>query len=177
MNESLNIAIIDDSESDIAIIKIQLKKVYPNATFIATESKAEFEEKIQWMEPDIVLSDYNLPDCNGLDLLLFTKQNYPSVPFVFVTGMLNDEEKTAEVILNGASGYILKQNISNIGPKVVETLHKHRAEKSKTDLIRRKYDEIAFSLDKLKQYIQTNRSAEESLAVLDRIEKDFKEIR
>ncbi|MBK8635250.1 MAG: response regulator [Saprospiraceae bacterium] len=70
------------------------------------------------MEPHIVISDYNLPDCTGLDLLLYTKQHYPSVPFVFITGMLNDEEKTAEVILNGANGYILKQNVSTVGPKI-----------------------------------------------------------
>lgn len=38
----------------------------------------------------------------------------PQVPFVFVTGTLNDEEKVAQAVLRGASGYILKDNLKEI---------------------------------------------------------------
>ncbi|HMS70362.1 MAG: response regulator [Saprospiraceae bacterium] len=169
-NESLNIAIIDDNEGDIIIIKKHLQKYFPNAAFVTADSKKAFEEKIQWMEPHIVLSDYNLPDCTGLDLLLYTKQHYPSVPFVFITGMLNDEEKTAEVILNGANGYILKQNVSTVGPKVADTLFKNKAMVSENDLKRRKMDELSMGIDKLKQYITDQKDHSELLKIVTELE-------
>jgi len=173
-NESLNIAIIDDNEGDIIIIKKHLQKYFPNAAFVTADSKKAFEEKIQWMEPHIVLSDYNLPDCTGLDLLLYTKQHYPSVPFVFITGMLNDEEKTAEVILNGANGYILKQNVHTVGPKVEETLLKNKAMVSENDLKRRKMDELSMGLDKLKQFIIDNKDHSALLEIVSELEAEAK---
>ncbi|HPN71846.1 MAG TPA: response regulator, partial [Saprospiraceae bacterium] len=156
------------------IIKKHLESIFANAAFVTADSKKAFEEKIQWMEPHIVLSDYNLPDCTGLDLLLYTKQHYPSVPFVFITGMLNDEEKTAEVILNGANGYILKQNVHTVGPKVEETLLKNKAMVSENDLKRRKMDELSMGLDKLKQFIIDNKDHSALLEIVSELEAEAK---
>ncbi|MEM0993166.1 MAG: response regulator [Bacteroidota bacterium] len=66
------------------------------------------------MRYDLILTDYNLPDYNGLEALLVSKEKMPQVPFVFVTGTLNDEEKVAQAVLRGASGYILKDNLKEI---------------------------------------------------------------
>ncbi|MBK8635249.1 MAG: hypothetical protein IPN72_17465 [Saprospiraceae bacterium] len=41
-NESLNIAIIDDNEGDIIIIKKHLQKYFPNAAFVTADSKKHF---------------------------------------------------------------------------------------------------------------------------------------
>ncbi len=36
--------------------------------------------------PDLILSDINMPDGNGLNLLHKVKSNFPELPFFFITG-------------------------------------------------------------------------------------------
>ena len=174
MKKDIHIAIIDDNVGDIAITKIQLQKKYPEAVFITAETKKSFEEKMQWVEPDIVLSDYNLPDCNGLDLLLYVRQHYADIPFVFITGMLNDEEKTAEAILNGANGYILKQNISKVGEKVAEILNDDLHKKHAFSEKRRVSVELSLKFEKLKEFINNDKPKLELKELIMDMENDHK---
>ena len=99
---------------DLELVKRQVRKFNPNVLFAVAKHRAEFQEKVVMFQPDIVLSDYNLPDMNGLEALLYVREHLDSTPFVFITGILNDEEKVAEAILTGASGYLLKDNLRNL---------------------------------------------------------------
>ncbi len=171
-SESLNIVIIDDQESDIFLLKKKLQKHFDNATFVTAENLDGFKEKIQWTDPDIVLSDYNLLGCTGLDVLLFTREHYPSVPFLFVTGMLNDEEKTAEVILNGANGYILKKNLDLVPSKVEEALTLHTKSKSAEENKRLALDRIELNLDKVQSLVKSQSSKEDILKIIEQIKQD-----
>lgn len=170
--DSLNIVIIDDQESDIFLLKKKLQKYFENATFITAENLEGFKEKMEWTDPDIVLSDYNLLGCTGLDILLFTREHYPSVPFLFVTGMLNDEEKTAEVILNGANGYILKKNLNLVPEKVEEALALHSKNKSAEENKRLAIDRIELNIDKVHSLIKNNGQKDEILGIVEQIKLD-----
>lgn len=122
-------------EEDMALNKRQVRKFNPSVLFATARNKVEFEAKLIDFQPDIVLSDYNLPDMNGLEALLYVREHLDSTPFVFITGILNDEERVAETILNGASGYLLKENLHNL-PEVLESV----LSKSREILLRREQD-------------------------------------
>ncbi|WP_170110419.1 response regulator [Flavilitoribacter nigricans] len=113
---------LEDLKTDQELIKRGVLKAAPEAVFIIASNQEEFEDKINWVGPDIILADYNVPGYNGLEALLLVREKMPHVPFVFVTGSLNDEEKVAETILNGASGYILKGNLSELPDKIEHVL-------------------------------------------------------
>lgn len=104
---------------DLALNKRQVRKFNPSVLFATARNRVEFEEKLIDFQPDLVLSDYNLPDMNGLDALLYVREHLDSTPFIFITGILNDEERVAETILNGASGYLLKENLQHL-PQLLE---------------------------------------------------------
>ncbi len=114
MSKPLKVLILEDRKTDLALVKRQVKKVAADAIFTVAVNGAEFKEKINWGVPDVILSDYNLPDYNGVEALLLAKEKMPHVPFVFITGMLNNEEEVATAVLKGASGYILKDNLKEI---------------------------------------------------------------
>lgn len=57
--------------------------------------------------PDIVLLDYNLPDMNGVEILMKLRQIDESVQVLMVTG-LNDVRTAFEAMRQGAVDYILK---------------------------------------------------------------------
>lgn len=127
MNSDLKVLLLEDLKTDIALIKRQVKKIANKVLFIVATNKKEYEEKIEWGTPDIILSDYNLPGYNGFEALLLAKEKLPHIPFVFVTGMLNNEEKVAQTVLQGASGYILKDNLNDIPTKIPQILENAKA--------------------------------------------------
>ena len=108
---------------DLELVKRQVRKANANVLFAVARHRAEFQEKVVMFQPDIVLSDYNLPDMNGLEALLYVREHLDSTPFIFITGILNDEEKVAEAVLTGASGYLLKENLRNL-PELLSTVIK-----------------------------------------------------
>lgn len=58
-------------------------------------------------QPDILLTDYNLPGMTGLELMRLVKKNYPDVKVVLLS--MHDEVAVVKSILKeGADGYLLK---------------------------------------------------------------------
>ena len=117
--------------------------------FTVAGNRAEFFEKIDWSVPDVVLADYNLPDINGLEALLHIRKKSPFLPFIFITGILNDEEKVAEAVLNGASGYVLKENLAALPQKLEDVLRKWDSQKTAATEEERRWREAELTLQKV----------------------------
>lgn len=143
IEKTLKILLLEDLKSDQELIKRAVMNVAPKAVFVVAQNKEEFEDKIGWVAPDLILSDYHLPDYNGLEALLLVRSKMPFVPFIFITGMLNDEEKAAEAILKGGSGYILKNDLASLPRKLEKILkkeeHQHAARLAAEQKRRRRY--------------------------------------
>jgi len=56
---------------------------------------------------NLVLSNLLLPFVDGITLLLHVKQNYPRIPFAFITAV-HDVQVRDAALKNGADGYLLK---------------------------------------------------------------------
>ncbi len=56
---------------------------------------------------NLVLSNFLLPEVDGIRLLLYTKQNHPQIPFVFVTA-IDDVAVRKEAVRGGADGFVQK---------------------------------------------------------------------
>lgn len=126
-NDIFKVFILEDMDADLALAKRQVRKYNPTVLFASAKNRTEFEAKLINFQPDIVLSDYNLPDMNGLEALLYVREHLDDTPFIFITGILNDEEKVADTILSGASGYLLKKNIKKL-PELLATVVEHSQE-------------------------------------------------
>lgn len=149
----LNILLLEDMKTDAELVKRQVLKAVPQAVFTIARNRAEFFEKIEWMLPDIVLADYNLPDINGLEALLHIREKMPLLPFIFITGILNNEEKVAEAVLKGASGYVLKENLHSLPEKLNEVLQKTEAQKNAAMEAEHRWREAELTLQKVQAKI------------------------
>ena len=150
-----NVLILEDNQDDVLLIKRQVKKAYPEVTFSVAEDRQSFLKKITWMSPSLVLSDYNLTDYNGLEALLYCRENMPQVPFVFATGALDDQEKAADAILNGAAGYILKDRMRTMQERLPEIVDRFRANLSTAELLRDKLTRARLLTQKLDAKMRT----------------------
>ena len=64
---------------------------------------------------DAVLSDYQLPGFTGLQALQLLRDSGLALPFILVSGLIG-EDTAVEAMRNGASDYLLKDNLSRLGP-------------------------------------------------------------
>jgi len=67
------------------------------------------------LAPDVILSDHNIPGFSGWEALELAQRARPDVPFILVTGSL-DEETAVRYLKGGAADYILKDRLVRLGP-------------------------------------------------------------
>ncbi|MCK5329772.1 MAG: PAS domain S-box protein, partial [Candidatus Marinimicrobia bacterium] len=133
MEKPLRILILEDVPTDAELIVRELEKSGLKfiTKLIATEKALRTE--LGAFAPDLVLSDYNMPQFTGLDALKIVLKENPEIPFIIVTGTLT-EETAANCIKAGAWDYVIKEHLVRLGPAVNEVLElKHaRDERKKT---------------------------------------------
>lgn len=114
MTGVLQIMVLEDRLADFELTRRHILKNMGDVLFTRAADEEEFITKIHQGSYDLILADYHLPGYNGLSALIYCRKYFPDLPFVFLTGALNDEESAASAILQGANGYVLKENLSHL---------------------------------------------------------------
>jgi signal transduction histidine kinase len=149
----LRVLHIEDSELDHELMLAHLRRGGLEVSTMRVESEAEFRAALasDW---DVVLSDFNLPGFSGLIALDVLKDSGRLVPFIIVSGEIG-EDVAVEAMRNGASDYLLKNNLARLVPAV-----EHAIEANETRRARLAADrELAASrqrLSELAQHLQTS---------------------
>jgi PAS domain S-box-containing protein len=113
----LKVLILEDNQYDAELnIKTLQKENWIIESRIVTDENS-FRTSLQDFDPDIILSDYNLPVFNGMDALKISIELKPLTPFIIVTGSL-DEETAVDCIKKGAWDYVLKEHLIRLNPAV-----------------------------------------------------------
>ena len=94
------------------------------------DSREAFLDELDQFRPDLILSDYTLPRFDGMTALSLARERAPSIPFLIVTGSVN-EETAVGCMKAGATDYLLKSNLARIGPAIEAALERERAHAEK----------------------------------------------
>jgi CheY-like chemotaxis protein/anti-sigma regulatory factor (Ser/Thr protein kinase) len=62
-------------------------------------------------KPEVVLTDMQMPDMTGLDLVLEVRANYPALPVILMTAH-GSEELAVQALRSGAASYVPKRNLA-----------------------------------------------------------------
>jgi len=107
----LKILMLEDDPLDAELNKEHLRFLEEyNCIVHWVVDKASYLQALQTECPDIILSDYNIPSYNGIEALNDLKEINNMIPFVVVTGTL-DEETAAGTIKAGAWDYVVKDRL------------------------------------------------------------------
>jgi signal transduction histidine kinase len=111
MVQAYSVLIIDDSEDDIDLY-LRLLRTDPFISEVRTaETGAEGLASYEVNPSDCVLLDYNLPGCNGFEVLRQIRERDRHAAVIMLTGQGTEEQMT-NAARQGASDYILKDKIS-----------------------------------------------------------------
>lgn len=106
-NYQTRIFIIDDDELYSSIIKVSLEE-NPNFELEIFNSGEDFFNNV-YLNPDIVIIDYNLPGMSGLEILKKIKSINPSISTILLSGQ-EKLEVVVEAYNSGANNYIIKNH-------------------------------------------------------------------
>lgn len=107
VNGKVRVYIIDDHQMLIDGIKALLShsKKYE---IIGEETDAiRAIDKIQLLKPDLIITDISMPNLNGIELTKIIRENN-SVVKICALSMHMEKEIIAQILRNGANGYVLK---------------------------------------------------------------------
>ena len=119
--KTLNILIVEDNANDVDLIKRQLAKGGFKCEYRIVEKEADFSRELRESQPDLILSDYRMPQFNGLAALEIVQQKYPHLPFIFVTGSMS-EDVAVQTIQAGAWDYVIKEHLVRLTSAVSRVL-------------------------------------------------------
>jgi two-component system chemotaxis response regulator CheY len=106
----LDVLIVDDSAAIRKILLRVLKQAdVPIGEVLEAGDGVEALEKLKTKKVGLVLSDINMPNMDGLQLLSHLRNNpdYRSVPVVMITTE-GSQNKVLEAVNLGAAGYVRK---------------------------------------------------------------------
>jgi len=130
MPGKLKILFVEDVRTDAELIWHEVEK---NKIFFVKElvdNEKDYLAYLKDFEPDLIISDYSLPKFDGMAALLLRNEYTPLVPFILVTGSVN-EEIAVECMKAGADDYVLKDNLSRLGPAILNSIKKSKLTKEK----------------------------------------------
>jgi PAS domain S-box-containing protein len=134
MNSQLRILHLEDDSGDAELIRETLEAEGISCHVTCVETEAPF---LAWLETggfDLIFADYTLPSFDGLSALKIAHQIRPLIPFIFVSGTM-DEEIAIEALKIGATDYVFKTRLSRLVPSVQRALREaaERAELTRAE--------------------------------------------
>ena len=140
------VLLIEDSDIDALLLERELEKAELNPIVTRVETKDDLIRKLSEKEFDVVISDYVLPQFNGLEALALVREKSAELPFILVSGRMG-EELAVEAIKNGSNDYIMKANLFRLGMAVKRAMNEAyiQLERKKAE------EELARSLSELKK--------------------------
>lgn len=107
LHATINVLVVDDSPTDGFSVVRNLKK----AGFVAEhiDSPHELLDACQRFMPDIIISDYWMPECTGSDLVkaLRMDRRYASVPIIYLSSE-KDKDRQLDAMARGADEFLTK---------------------------------------------------------------------
>ena len=138
----LKILFLEDVPSDVDLAVAELKKEKINFEHTTICTRGNLIKILNKFKPDLIISDYMMPSFNGLEALRIVKDFDSEIPFILLTGSMNEE--TAVICLKaGADDYVIKEHITRLPFAVKEVLGQAiiRKEKKASELLLKESEE------------------------------------
>ncbi|MCL5611370.1 MAG: PAS domain S-box protein [Chloroflexi bacterium] len=135
MSKPIRILYVDDNALDRELVRGALEKEHGGFKLVTATSHRDFEKALAKGGFDLILSDFNIPGFEGLQVLETVRAKDLNLPVVIVTGT-GSEETAVEALKRGASDYIIKtpKHIRRLPRVIHAVLEKKQAEEAQREI-------------------------------------------
>jgi PAS domain S-box-containing protein len=121
MKPELRILILEDSARDADLLERELRRGGMSFVSRRVDTKDAFVAQLDEFAPDLIISDYLLPNFDGLRALEIVRLRSSLLPFILVSGAIG-EERATEALKMGATDFVLKDRVGRLAPCVSRAL-------------------------------------------------------
>jgi PAS domain S-box-containing protein len=132
---------VDDDPSFLELTRVFVERFAPEFRYETSTDPEEACRRLKSDEVDCLVSDYDMPGVDGLELLAAVRVKQPTLPFVLFTGK-GSEEIASEAISAGVTDYLRKSSepgrFELLVHSVRNAVQRHRSDR----LVKQVYDAI-----------------------------------
>ncbi len=107
----LKVLVVDDSPIDRALVT-GLIRSRKECNLLEACNGLEALAVIEKQQPQLVLTDLQMPEMDGLELVTTIKDRYPNIPVILMTAQ-GSEEIAAQALQHGAASYVPKRRLAD----------------------------------------------------------------
>jgi len=105
--DTVRVLHVDDDPDVTELTGLLLERADDDLSVVGETSVVEGLNRLGEAEFDCIVSDYDMPNTDGLEFLDIVREQYPDLPFILFTAQGN-EEIASEAIAAGATDYMQK---------------------------------------------------------------------
>jgi len=124
MATAINILLVEDSPDDADLVLRELRRAGFDPKWKRVETETDFLAEIK-NSPDIILSDYVMPQFSGLRAAELLQKSLLDIPFILISGTVG-EDVAVDAMKHGATDYLLKDRLTRLGVAVEHALEQKR---------------------------------------------------
>lgn len=121
MGIPIRILLIEDSADDATLLLREIKRGGFDPQSLRVDTFEDTESALQTQNWDIIISDYSMPNFNGMEALQLAKESGKDLPFILISGTIG-EEYAVRAMKAGASDYLMKDNLTRLIPAIEREL-------------------------------------------------------
>src|SRR6185436_21083532 len=91
VKQPLRIVHLEDDPNDQILVQEALRQDAVDCELTTVSTREDFVATLQQGPIDLILSDYGLPNFDGLSALALASRMVPHTPFILVSGTLGEE--------------------------------------------------------------------------------------
>jgi PAS domain S-box-containing protein len=148
----IRILFVEDLPSDTELAEREVQGEGIRFTSIRVETKEAFLKALEEFRPDLIISDYAMPAFDGMQALRLTKEYDPTIPFIVLTGSMN-EETAVECMKAGATDYVIKERMKRLPYAIKEALEWKKVRQEKEAVL----EALRESEEKYRQIVESLR--------------------
>jgi DNA-binding NtrC family response regulator len=162
MKQALQLLIVEDNPSDAELLLAELRRGGFDPAWTRVETEPAFLAELEKL-PDIVLSDFAMPEFSGLRAAELLQASGLDIPFILISGTVG-EDAAVKAMKLGATDYLLKDRMQRLGKAVEQALQQKRLrdERKRTEV------EIQKQLHELQRWHEATLGREDRILELKR---------
>jgi diguanylate cyclase (GGDEF)-like protein/PAS domain S-box-containing protein len=127
---TIRLLLAEDSESDADLELRALKRAGLQVDSLVVETEPAFRRALHDFAPEVIVSDFSMPHFDGISALRIAREIVPDTPFLFVSGTIG-EEHAIHALREGATDYVLKNNLARFPAAVQRALEEARGRRER----------------------------------------------